>query len=109
MISTNMNRKEIIIIRRVTTPFLQAIPDTVKHFDAYLYAVVKRKPGKDIDTKFGTDVRLDPCEFDWHTKTITITIPLNINIGIESIDDIDINFFECVEAAFLSLMHGCLP
>ena len=104
-----MSNKEIKIVRRVTTPFLQAIPPTIEHFDAYLYAVVKRKPGKDIDTKFGKDVRLDPCEFDWLTKTITITIPLNINLGITSTDDIDINFFESVEAAFLSLMHGCLP
>ncbi len=104
------NIKEIKITRRATTPFLQAIPPTINHFDAYIYAIVKRKPGKDLpDTKWGTDVRLDPCEFDWVSKTISITIPLNINIGIESISDLDPTFFEAVEASFLALMHGCLP
>ena len=102
--------KEIKFIRRATTPFLQAIPPIVEHFDAYIYAVVKRKPGKDLpNVKWGTDVRLDPCELDWITKTITITIPLNINNGINSIEDLDSTFFESIEAAFLSLIYGCLP
>ena len=101
--------KEIKITRRATTPFLQAIPEIVCHFDAYIYAVVKRKPGKDMpNQKWGTDVRLDPCEFDWETKTISITIPLNINIGIMSIDDLNNDFFECVEAGFLALINGCV-
>jgi len=100
---------EIKVTRRVTTTFLQAIPPQIEHFDAFIYAVVKRKHGKDIDDKWGSDVRLDPCIFDWVRKTITITIPLNINIGIKSIDDIDQNFYEEVEAAFLALMVGCIP
>lgn len=100
--------KEIVVTRRCTTPFLAAIPAQVEHFDAYLYAVVKRKPGKDIDDKYGKDVRLDPCEFDWISKTITIHIPLNINLGIESIDDLDQSFFEAVEAGFIMLMSGSL-
>lgn len=102
--------KEIIVTRRVTTPFLQAVPPQVEHFDAYIYAVVKRKPGKDLPhKKWGTDVRLDPCSMDWTRKTITIHIPLNINAGIESVDDLDPRFFEAVEASFLALMQGCLP
>lgn len=106
----NRNTKEIKILRRATTPFLQAIPPIVDHFDAYIYAIVKRKPGKDLPgVKWGTDVRLDPCEFDWVSKTISINIPLNINVGIESVDDLDPTFFESVEAAFLALIQGCLP
>lgn len=100
---------KITITRRVTTPFLQAIPSTIEHFDAYIYAIVKRKVGKDIpNEKWGTDVRIDPCKFDWLSKTITINIPLNINFGIISIDDLDPVFFESLEAAFLALMFGCM-
>ncbi len=105
-----MNEKEIKICRRATTSFLQAIPPQIEHFDAFVYAVVKRRPGKDIpEHKWGTDVRLDPCVFDWIRKSITISIPLNINEGISSIEDLDPNFYEAVEAAFLALMHGCVP
>lgn len=101
--------KEIKFTRRVTTSFLQAIPARISHFDAYVYAIVKRKKGLDIhEDKWGVDVRLDPCELDWDSKTITITIPLNINYGITSIDDLDPHFFEAVQASFLALMHGCL-
>ncbi len=75
-----------------------------------MYAVVKRRPGKDLpQEKWGTDVRLDPCILDWTRKTITVTIPLNINTGVESVDDLDPNFYESVEAGFLALMQGCLP
>ena len=102
--------KEIILTRRCTTPFIAAIPPQVEHFDAHVYAVVKRKPGKDVPTeKYGTDVRLDPCLLDWETRSITIHLPRNINTGIESVDDLDPNFFEAVEASFLALMQGCLP
>jgi hypothetical protein len=102
--------KEIRLTRRVTTPFLQAVPPQIQHFDAFIYAVVKRRPGKDIpDEKYGVGVRLDPCILDWTRKTITITIPLNINTGIMSVDDLDSNFYEAVEAGFLALMQGCLP
>lgn len=102
--------KEIIITRRCTTPFLAAIPPQVEHFDAHIYAVVKRKPGKDRpEEKYGTDVRLDPCLLDWETRSITIHIPLNINQGIESVEDLDQNFFETIEASFLAIMQGCLP
>jgi hypothetical protein len=101
--------KEIKITRRVTTTFLQAVPPQVESFDAFIYAVVKRKPGKDTKDKWGTDVRLDPCILDWDKKVITIHIPLNINTGIETTDDIDPDFYESVEAAFLTLMWGCIP
>ena len=100
---------EIIVSRRVTTSFIQSIPASIKHFDAYIYAIVKRKPGRDLpEEKWGTDVRIDPCELDWNSKTILMTIPLNINTGIKSIEDLEDNFFEAVQAAFLALMHGCL-
>lgn len=105
-----MNNKIIRFVRRATTPFLESIPTQVEHFDGYIYAVVKRKHGKDLPgVKWGTDARLDPCEFDWVSKTITINIPLNINVGIESEDDLDPMFFESIEASFLALIHGCLP
>ncbi len=100
---------EINFTRRCTTPFLAAVPPQVAHFDGYLYAVVKRKPGKDLpDHKYGVDVRLDPCRLHWKSRTISIRIPLNINAGIGSVDDLDQNFFEAVEAAFLALMQGCI-
>lgn len=101
--------KEIKVVRRVTTTFLQAVPPQVEHFDAFIYAVVKRKQGRDIDDKWGKDVRLDPCILDWDKKIITINIPLNINAGITTENDIDPNYFEEVEAAFLALIFGCLP
>lgn len=100
----------IVITRRVTSPFLEAIPPQIAHFDAYIYAVVKRKEDKDLpDEKFGKDVRIDPAEFNWRRKAITATIPFNINTGIESLEDLDENWFECLEIAFLALIHGCLP
>lgn len=100
--------EHIKLIKRVTTPFMQAVPQQVEHFDAYIYAIVKRKPGKDIpDTKFGTDVRLDPCELNWRSRTITVYIPLNINIGIDSENDLQDDWFEAVEAAFLAIIAGC--
>lgn len=101
--------QELKIVRRVTTIFLQAIPSHVDHFDAFVYAVVKRKPGKNTNHKWGVDVRLDPCVLDWERKSITIHIPFNINHGIESVDDLDPHFFEELEAAFLALMHACTP
>jgi hypothetical protein len=101
--------KEIKVVRRVTTIFLQSIPPQIEHFDAFIYAVVKRKPGKDTDNIWGQNVRLDPCVFDWDKKTITIHIPLNINHGISGVDDLEPNFFEGIEAAFIALMAGCVP
>lgn len=96
--------KELLIHRRVTTPFLQAVPPQVEYFDAYLYAVVKRRHHQP-----GTEVKLDPCVLDWTSKIITIHIPFNINEGITSFDDLDPLFFEAIEAAFLALIFGCLP
>lgn len=99
----------IVVSRRTTTSFLQALPAQVEHFDAYLYAIVDRRSGKDnLNSPWGTKVRLDPCILDWARKTITITIPLNINVGIESLDDLEPNFYEAVEAAFLALIYSCL-
>lgn len=101
---------EIRITRRITTPFLEAVPPQVVHFDAYIYAVVKRKEGLDLpDKKFGTDVRIDPATLNWKRKTITITIPLNINDGITSIEDLEPSWFESLEASFLALIYGSLP
>lgn len=102
--------KTIKVTRRVTTPFLSAIPPQIKHFDAYIYAVVKRKPHKELpNIKFGTDVRLDPCTLDWNRKTITVNLPLNINVGIDDLDDLEDDWYESVEASFLALINACLP
>lgn len=98
----------ITFTRRVTTTFIESIPPDIVYFNACLYAIVKRK----IDlpsNKWGINVRLDPCEFDWTSKTITITIPKKINYAINNVDDLDPNFFEAIEAAFLSLMYSCVP
>lgn len=101
---------EIRITRRVTTPFLEAIPPQIIHFDAYIYAVVQRKSGLDLpDEKFGKDVRIDPAILNWKRKTITTIIPLNINNGISSLEDLDPSWFESLEASFLALIFGSLP
>lgn len=101
---------EIKITRRVTTPFLEAIPPEIIHFDAYIYAVVRRKDGLNLSgEKFGKDVRIDPAIFNWTRKTITAVIPFNINTGINSLEDLDQNWFESLEASFLALIYSCLP
>lgn len=101
---------QIVITRRLTSPFLQALPPQVEEFDAYIYAIVKRKPGMDLENEeFGKDVRIDPAILKLKTGTITAVIPKDINNGIESIDDIDEDWFEALEAAFISLIYGCLP
>lgn len=99
----------IKITRRVTSPFLQAIPPQLEEFDAYIYAVVKRREGKNCEGEFGKDVRIDPAILKLDQGIITVIIPLNINKGIESIDDLHEDWYEAVEAAFLSLIYGCLP
>lgn len=98
----------IEITRRITSPFLQALPPQVEEFDAYIYAVVGRKEGKDITGEFGKDVRIDPAILRLSQGIITCTIPYNINHGIETIDDLEEDWFEAVQAAFLALVHGCL-
>jgi len=95
--------------RRVTTLFLQELPEQVEYFDAYMYVMVDRKPDKIVSgAQFGTEVRINPCVLDWEKKTITMTIPKDINEGIDSWDDLDPNFYEAVEAAFLALIKSCL-
>lgn len=101
--------EQIVVTRRVTSPFLQALPPQLEEFDAYIYAVVKRKEGKDCDGKFGKDVRIDPATISLKQGIITANIPLNINEGIDSVDDLHEDWYESVEAAFLSLIYGCLP
>lgn len=96
------------IVRRLTTVFLEAVPDCVEHFDAKIYAVVSRKKAAIVDGQYGTNVRLDPCILDWDKKTITIHIPENINHGITNIDDLDESFFEQIQAAFLLLINACI-
>lgn len=97
----------IKITRRITSPLIEAIPPQIQHFDAYIYAVVKRKPGKDLPSEsFGIDVRIDPAILNWQNKTITAIIPLNINAGISTIEDLHPDWYESVEAAFLALMHA---
>ena len=90
----------ITFTRRVTTAFLLAIPPQINKFDAYLYAVVKRKPEKETSGKWGKDVRIEPCFLNWDQKTIEMRIPLNINKGIKNMDDLDENFFETIWASY---------
>jgi hypothetical protein len=100
----------LTIRRRITASMLAAIPPEIQHFDGRLYLVVKRKPDKDVvDHPFGVDVRIDPCEFDWDSKTITLHIPFKINHGIATIADLATGFYDGIEAAFLMLMKSCLP
>jgi len=106
--SVTHNRDAITVRKRVTTSFLKSIPPSVHEFNAYLYAVVKRKPHTIATGKFGVDVRIDPCHFNWDTGTITAIIPRNINHGITSIDDLADDWFDCLQSAFLVLMHQCL-
>ena len=102
--------KQLVITRRVTSAFLSSLPANVEEYSAYLYAIVPRKPESIIpQVKYGTDVRLDPCYFDWATKTITMNIPFNINPGIASIDDLEPSFYESIEAAFLALLFSVAP
>jgi hypothetical protein len=98
--------KGIYFTRRVTSSFLQATPLNIQHFDAYLYAVVKRKPEKETNNKWGKDVRIDPCFLNWEQKIIEMVIPFNINDGIKSINDLDEGFFEAIQASFIAMMHG---
>lgn len=102
--------KQLIITRRVTSAFLSSLPANVEEYSAYLYAVVARRPESIIpQVKYGTDVRIDPCYFDWSTKTITLYIPYNINPGIETVDDLDPSFYESIEAAFIALLLSISP
>lgn len=99
---------DITFTRRVTTSFIESIPQNIDTFNAHIYAIVNRK--SDIpEHKWGVQARLNPCVFNWESKTITITIPKKTNYGINTIDDLDPNFYEAIEAAFISLMHSCLP
>ena len=98
--------KGIHLTRRVTSSFLQAIPPNIQHFDAYLYAIVKRKPEKEINSEWGKDVRINPCFLNWEQKIIEMMIPFDINDGIESINDLDEGFFEAIQESFITMMHG---
>ena len=97
------------LTRRVTSPFIQAIPPQIQRFDAYMYAIVKRKIEKEYPNEiWGIDARIDPCILDWDHMSIQMTMPEKINYGIKSFEDLDPHFFEAIEAAFLSLMHNTL-
>jgi len=101
--------KKLTITRRITSPLLQAIPQQIKHFDAYMYIVVPRKKNKNVPNhRWGRNVRLEPVTLNWDQMSITIVMPLSINYGIRGFDDLDPNFFEAIEAAFLSLMQSFL-
>lgn len=97
-----------MVTRRITSPFLQAVPTQIMEFDAYIYAVVKRKTGKDCDGTYGKDVRIDPAILKFRQGIITAHIPLEINTGISSIDDLHEDWFEAIEAAFLYLINRCI-
>lgn len=99
---------QFVIRRRVTSTLLDALPPTIKHFDAHLYAIIPRKEDRICPGQYGSDVRIDPCILDWASGTITMTIPLDINPGLAGLEDLDPDFFEAVQAAFLALAHACI-
>ena len=86
---------------------LDSMPPHIEVFNAHLYAIVARKRGREVAGEKGKDVRLDPCTLDWATKIITIRVPHDINPGVNSVEDLDPDFFETVQAAFLTLAHAC--
>lgn len=100
--------EKLVVTRRVTSPFLQAVPKQLVEFDAYIYAVVKRRAGKDCDDEFGQDVRIDPAILKYQQGIITAHISLDINTGITSIDDLHEDWYEAIEAAFLYLINRCI-
>lgn len=101
--------KIITETRRVTSCFLRAVPPQIQHFDAYIYAIVQRKPDKIVpEVEFGTEARIDPCVLDWDNKVIHMYMPTDFNDGISSFDDLDPQFFESIEVAFISLMQSCV-
>jgi len=102
--------KHLIFTHRLTSVFMASVPQHTIEFNAYLYAIVPRKPETIIPgVKYGEDVRLDPCYLDWDSQTITMYIPLNINPGINGVEDLDPHFYESIEAAFLALLLSVAP
>lgn len=104
----NLPMTEIIITRRLTSTFLRALPAPIDHFNAHLYAIVARKPHAVVPGETGKEAFLDPCVLDWKSRTLTIHIPIDINPGIRSVDDLDPDFYDAVQAAFLSLAYACV-
>lgn len=88
----------ITLKRRVSTDFLESIPQSIQNINVKMYLVVKRK--QDIDCNYGKDVRIDPCELNLKEKTINFTIKTRYNPGIQSFDDLEPTFFESAQAAF---------
>jgi hypothetical protein len=100
----------IMVSKRLTSPFLQAVPDNISEFDAFIYAVVDRKKDKIVEGEtFGKDVRIDPAILRLNQGLIIAIIPKNINLGIESVEDLQDDWFESLEAAFLKLILSCMP
>src|SRR4051812_59666 len=98
---------DILITSRATSSLLRALPAGLEHFQASLYVIVARRPQPADPAEYGKDVRLDPCSFDSESRNITIRIPLDINPGITGPEDLDPDYFEAIQAAFLCLAHGC--
>lgn len=100
--------EKLIVRRRITSPMLQQVPAVVKEFDAYLYAVVPRAAGREMAGKYGGDVRIDPCVLDWRNKCLVLQIPFDVNPGVSGVEDLDPDFFEALQAAFLAFMNACV-
>ena len=98
---------ELTIKRRATSTLLRALPEHIQQFNADLYVIIARKPEATVPGEYGKDVRLDPCSLDWNSKIISIRIPLDTNPGITGVKDLDPNFFEAIQAAFLTLANAC--
>lgn len=101
----------ITISKRVTTSFLQAIPLHVEEFDAFMYLMIPRKKCKIQQCQFGDCVIIDPARLCLSRGIIYIDIPFGsveepLNCGISSIDDMIDDWFEYVQACFLSLIYS---
>ena len=99
---------ELNIKCRITSTLLDALPDQIVEFNAHLYVIVKRKQESFGPTKSEQSVKLDPCILDWESKTISIRIPFDINPNITCMNDLPPDFFDVVQAAFLTLAYACV-
>lgn len=96
---THHPSQAITITRRVTSPFLQALPPNLEEFNAHMQIR--------LQTENKYEITIDPCILNWETMTITIIIPLDRNKELCNINDFNPIFFEAIEAAFLTLIYNC--
>lgn len=95
--------------KRVTSSFLQAVPQQIEEFDAFMYLMIPRKSSSIKQCKFGDCVIIDPAQLYLSRGLICINIPFGseeepLNVGISSVDDMVDEWYEYVQACFLSFM-----